>query len=463
MWMAAIFHRFGRGSQRDDSEAANYPSIQVSINQVVQSGWRRNNAHVVQGNDPRESQSLLFALARSWAWDAVTFRCETHPDEVTADSRDYLGDTVLHWVAFGSPPLAPVEALLRICPDLAKAKNRKGLLPLHGTRSSIARWLLSCHSSKPYLSHAHVANLACDGYIVACSYRASSDVVGAILDAYPEAAGIPTGNGTYPLHLLCDFGCPAGSMRHLLRTQQGIETVNFLDRTYRRRPLYILNARKSIREFQCTIESLRSKRVQLRALQRPSCRTGERDEESKRLESEIQSRIDSCKREDFWMKASMLILAEVMPNKILEDSFGDCDILNCMVRSLACPPSLQELAILLLEECLLSLSETDGESPLHYIAKTRDASTSLLLDTIAANPDAASLRNVRGELPLLLLTRHKQAWSDGVGALVHAYPPAVEEVGLKPLAYPLVWAKLEHPTALYQALRSQAIAISISS
>ena len=55
------------------------------------------------------SMPLLYSLARSWAWEAVDFRCHTHPDEASAAHRDYLGDTCLHWAVFGRPPIRTVR------------------------------------------------------------------------------------------------------------------------------------------------------------------------------------------------------------------------------------------------------------------------------------------------------------------------------------------------------------------
>ena len=74
---------------------------------------------------------LLFNLCRRWAWPAIAFRCQTHPDDAAA--QDANGDTALHWAVFGNPPLVVVEALLTACPGLAAIANNDGRIPLHGT------------------------------------------------------------------------------------------------------------------------------------------------------------------------------------------------------------------------------------------------------------------------------------------------------------------------------------------
>jgi hypothetical protein len=77
---------------------------------------------------------LLYALAKSWAWEAVSFRCQTHPEEASEIYVDeYNLDNILHWMLIGKPPIAPIRAVLSTNPILAQCRNRRGLLPLHGT------------------------------------------------------------------------------------------------------------------------------------------------------------------------------------------------------------------------------------------------------------------------------------------------------------------------------------------
>lgn len=80
---------------------------------------------------------LLYALARSWAWEAVTFRCKTHPHEVSEAFIDELGETILHWACLGKPPVDSILAILQVRPEMAQARNRKGQLPLHGTKAML--------------------------------------------------------------------------------------------------------------------------------------------------------------------------------------------------------------------------------------------------------------------------------------------------------------------------------------
>jgi hypothetical protein len=136
MWfIAAIFHqrrRLGdrnsdrRGPSQSQSQS---PSISVRITNTANGEGETR----CDGNSAEtESMPLLYALAKSWAWEAVAFRCRAYPHEAAANWTDHRGDNILHWCAFGHPPLSPVQALLDACPDLARVTNNQGLLPLHG-------------------------------------------------------------------------------------------------------------------------------------------------------------------------------------------------------------------------------------------------------------------------------------------------------------------------------------------
>ena len=102
-----------------------------------QSGKR--SSHTIQEGTNIESSNtgdvpLAYSLARIWAWPALQFRCESHPHEVSALFVDKMGETILHWTCLGKPPIEVVQAILGVCPDLARIGTRVGNLPLHGTK-----------------------------------------------------------------------------------------------------------------------------------------------------------------------------------------------------------------------------------------------------------------------------------------------------------------------------------------
>lgn len=80
----------------------------------------------------QRNKPLAYALARSWAWPALTFRCETHPEEVADIIQDGRGETILHWTCLGKPPILTVQAILKVSPEMAQVRNVSGHLPLHG-------------------------------------------------------------------------------------------------------------------------------------------------------------------------------------------------------------------------------------------------------------------------------------------------------------------------------------------
>jgi Ankyrin repeat len=130
MWAAKLVsfaqNRFRRDRQNEeDGDYFSEPSIRVIA--APQTGRTPSNAE--QSSEIHRSMPLLFNLCRRWAWPAIEFRCQSHPHE--ADARDSCGDTALHWVAFGNPPLEVVRALLSACPNLASIPNNEGKIPLH--------------------------------------------------------------------------------------------------------------------------------------------------------------------------------------------------------------------------------------------------------------------------------------------------------------------------------------------
>ena len=103
-----------------------------------------NDTTVVVSNrdDDHHHLPLLYSLAKSWAWQAVWFRCRTHPQEASAEYVDQRGDNALHWVAFGNPTTAVVSELLKACPALARKPNHEGFYPLHGKNVSLSFFFL---------------------------------------------------------------------------------------------------------------------------------------------------------------------------------------------------------------------------------------------------------------------------------------------------------------------------------
>ena len=477
--------------QRTNNNGADISTNDVSI---ISPGNKCK--HCIQCNNCNNSNNstdlpLLYSLARSWAWEAVTFRCTSHPHEVDVQYRDYRGDTILHWVAFGRPPYETVHELLLACPELAQTPNNSGTLPLH----------------------------------VACSYRASSMVIQEILNAYPEAAAIPGGNGATPIHQLCDYGGGTGketiaSMKVLLRSYPcGIRSVMMTDYRYQRRPLYILNARKNIREQEQYIETIRSRRFRQRAIRQEM---NSIDEWNHHLKYELSDQLEDdisniCRDSDFWKLVSCLIVAEYLcafsiqdhskirsvldrfygsdsmdstdTSKIAKAShFGDDEeesiILHAFVNSTDCPQSLQEYAILLYEPFLMKPNPLhvfttidQSQLPLHVAASmysnviavtgSTDRMSHLLTLLVDGCPIAASVRDASGQLPLGLLLQqlhfpnYHVHWSKGMQALIDAYPCALldDDVNLFTHQQQALWPQMlsaasQNRNTLFSMLRA---------
>jgi len=443
-----------RKDQQQQQHSSSRPSVRVtplgsSSNTNTNNNTSTNNNTPLGVTDMEKNMPFLYSLARSWAWDAVTFRCRTHPQEAAA--TDYLGDTALHWAALGKAPRSTVQALLQAYPEAARVANQSGLTPLH----------------------------------VACSYRASSAVVEAILNAYPQAACVIHSRNLHrstPLHLLCDFGGGSSSsslmvtttqphprrppqlfdsvraVRVLLSCAAGMKSVVMLDQLYERRPLEILNARQNLYQEQRIAETMQTLRRRQRELRREMAQAARNNEntvgdegrqqqeddwrERGELQRELLERWEDDIRQyrytEFWQKASLLLVAEyqhilaaapdddddspppIMPACMMEEQKNVEEeedttereraamIVHAAVGNPSCPYWLQQYAILLYEP-LLSVPDGDNfdRLPLHvealnYSFGNREDGGQRLGQLVRACPEAALVRDRNGCLPLSL-------------------------------------------------------------
>jgi len=430
--------------------------IVVKLTESVQDARRRRRRHQLSASDTTTSEPtitvtdnrrpstcrirepssisaipLLYALCKQWAWPAITFRCETHPQEASAQFTDERGDTALHWVVFGKPPVAVIHALVKACPALAFTSNRGGQLPIH----------------------------------VAASYRASGAVIRALVHSYPNGAGAPVpGKGSCPLHLMCDYGSSLDSIRAILESKAGVSSLRVNDRIFDRTPLRILNLRKNMYAFHLVVSDLRNIRRTQKELKEAMLLEGAYDQSQ--LDA-LENQVEPFREYEFWKTASLLIHTEYT-NTIVNEDAGSINtiidegthyqsfILNaCTTLCDHCPPSLTELALLLHPEQLLHGDE-QGRLPLHNAAQRPDST--VLLDLLYACPQATKIRDANGFLPLQLAIQSGRGWNDGVEQMIILNPASIEALDLDDRLYPRVWYKLlqqESADAIFQSIRAK--------
>lgn len=312
---------------------------------------------------------------------------------------------------------------------------------------------------------------------VACSYRASSDVIRALVQAYPEGAKVKTRRGgSTPLHLLCDYGCSVDAIRAILETSAGLESVLLEDTTFCRKPLYILLARRNLAQFNRSVADLRSNLTRQRqpptSNQNPATLNrsngGARQPQPQRQpQQQQQQRLLGAEAPpasnwpdvvppslcEFWQKSALLVLAEhhvyrssanshphgpLPPMDLLDDS---C-VLHACLGIPVCPPSLIEFALLLHPEQML-IPDDEGRLPLHIAASklNQDPSAkSILLDLVTACPQAAQHRDVHQRIPLELCGA--SAWNESLARLVLAYPLGLAAMDFDDALYPRIWARV---------------------
>ena len=291
---------------------------------------------------------------------------------------------------------------------------------------------------------------------VACSYRASANVLRALVQAFPEGAGIANRAGSYPLHLVCDYGCASvESIAALVASQEGAQSVLWKDAIYRRTPLYLLNERKNMSTFHTAIEELRSCRQRQRAVQEIGDFHDMNQGEFLRLEASIAH----WKELDVWIKAQYLIVAEYYRRAVSPDDVKSANMIHaCIGIQSSCPPSLLEYSILLNPHQLLERDD-QGRLPLHLAAQVSEPS--VVTDILLACPRAARATDAHGNFALSIFLRHHTNWDNWSGTielLVLANPLAIYDLDYIQIHwYPFLWSKLtrrmEMISVLYESIR----------
>lgn len=370
--------------------------------------------------------SFLYALTKRWAWQAVAFRCETHPQEVMLKERDSNGDTILHWACFGSPPLDVIEAILRTCPELATLRNHKGYLPLH----------------------------------TACCYRASSLVIRILVQVYPESAGMTIESnteqgGSTPLHLLCDYGCQAASLRAILETDAGAASTQKHDWIYNRTALQILNERKNLNEFHSHL-------VELRRLKKRNPDALCLAEDGQRVDRSMETALllERISSMGFWEKVQILALAEFTqrPVTTVEPTFTT--VIHALIGLRFCPPAILDFASFIIPQELMRPDE-QGDLALHFAA--RHSNDDVICDVLRAQTKAACVPDASGLLPLQIYLERdrKRIWNHVVHQLIVAFPLVIEHMDIDRRLYPLIWSRLGGMSPIIRSSNIDALFLSI--
>lgn len=289
-------------------------------------------------------------------------------------------------------------------------------------------------------------------FIVAASYRASSDVLRALVQAYPEGAVTPMpATGSLVLHVLCDVGTSVDGIRAIVEADT--VSVQKKDGVFRRTPLQILNARKSMSRHQLMASTIRTIRQDQEEL-----RSANHDAAVQTTLDHLEQQANEIKQWDFWVKAALLIQAEYQCAPLLPDVDPAIRIVHACAGIGQCPPSLLEFATLLYPRQLMEQDE-EGEVPLHKAAK--NCGNDILYDILMACPEASTICNKRSKYPLNVAIKAGRRWKSGVNLLVEANPVAVEGLDLDSRLYPLVWSNLSGPNALFLSIQSKPNLFSI--
>ena len=374
-------------------------------------------------NNPNTS-SELYSLIERREWVAAALRCQTHPEEAQLKEQDTSGNTILHWACRNhfppeyrrnkaeAPPavLFVVEAILHACHELVMIPMAEEALPLH----------------------------------MACCYNASSDIVRALVQAYPPAAGITLtikirSYAHYaPLHFLCDDGGKTDSIRALLEVQGGALSTRFKDR-YGQNPM----ERLSLSGFNKEISSLVDELRQVDQQDVLDMRYNDRWHEQSKTIGFLRKRIRGT---EFWKKVELLAVAEynqvlIPPGQQLRMHQSTTTAVHIFLELQFCPIVVFEIALFFEPKALMQKDEI-GDIPLHIAA--RRSYDELIQKILRAQPLAAAIPDASGVLPLQIYIRrrHVTSWSPLLKELIVAFPSAVRNLNLDLRLYPLLWSRL---------------------
>ena len=455
-----LYRQSSSGGDDDDRRSSGRRYAPFSSSSRSTSNWncaahRRATRLLRDEDEERQTHPripFVFQLAKSWSWEAVQFRCQTHPQEVQhARCYEGDGDNILHWCAFGRAPLGVVVDVLGICSELAYEPNFiHGNLPIHS----------------------------------ACSYRAQNDVLQALIEAHPESLNIPNRDGSCPLHLLCDYGCSVQTMQLVLSYPEAIRSVSCAGGTSQNSPLRIIKSRKNLHEFHASLKQLRM------------LHANDQYEDFARRRYAV-SVADEIEKNPLWRKFCMLLLVEYLQqplpppiatdNENVENGTLDLNhfpVVTACISNPMCPVSLKEMAIYLYPYQLLHPDEY-GNLPIHVAVsklnvdhyaydnasitteskqaagkkksspqrpktvgcrKVSDSNNNMIPQMLRICPETANARNSEGQVPLTcyLINSQPKQWSPVLEALINANPSALNEVLPEDSAIPyvLVWSQL---------------------
>lgn len=433
------------------SRSSNMKHGVTMISKKKSSNSSCDNAIMMEDN----MEPFIYKLAKSWAWSAVIHRCQTHPDEVKFARDQKTGDNVLHWCTFGNSSVDVVNAVLNVHYDAIKEMNYiKNNLPIH----------------------------------VACSYRSSNDVIKVLVDSYPESVGISNNNGSYPIHILCDYDGPLSVFYTILSNPYVVPTVCMIDNVHYQYPIEILYSRHNTThfyDFHIRLKNLKllrhqqiiiKKRKQHKKLQEfvvssecTKSNDGDDDDDDLHYQQEKISMINNYENFDFWIKICWLLLIEYHQKSLQQQptsccimnnnngvSFKESQVVLASLYSICCPDYIKDMTILIYPEQLISQTDDYGNVPLHIMAinyyynnkKENSNMILMMLWMINICPEAASIRNNIGQLPLTCLNNsincslklyssYKKeddaysediCWSHLIACLIHANPAAIKDI-----------------------------------
>ena len=333
------------------------------------------------GSNKRKDISIN-ELIHERKWEAIKNFCEISPEYIA--SRDFRGNTCLHYICMHEDvPFWVTRIILQSCPYLASIRNNEGSLPLHVA----VRY------------HTHLVHFI------------------ETLNSYPEAIHVRNAHHYTPIDYLSikrlfqfmekEFGCPRIHFRKdIIR-----ESIMLL------MTLKVIYDDSKHFSFKLNHEKL------------------------SQLESILAfNTIGNFDKAEFWtLVHNFISFSNKVTNASNLDEKSSCDVKKvdaeiCEWNELHAtlmmsPLRLDVFAIILNsspDQCLVK--NINGQLPLHKACSFQPSvlhSDEIIMKLLRIKPQAASMVDEGGNLPLILALEAGRGWTPTVKVLVDAYPQSL--------------------------------------
>ena len=377
--------------------------------------WRNRKKHGTKKKDEENKNAIKQSLfyhdsilhwSRVQKWDEVIQRAQYYPLEARQRDFDYL--LPIHWACSGGAPVSVIRALLRAYPPSAKMIDFDHSTPLH----------------------------------FACCYGVSISVMKELLKAYPNAVKMRDIFGRTPLYHACEESRTNYELLKLLLSLQAntaiISPVNsvLITKSYHvpKTPLALMW--RSVLEKVTKTSSQKHNKYNIQE--------DDKDWNKALLLSKAAYLGSINQSNDFQILHAIVYLRNYIPHAEVFDIVIDKYPDQVMQRESKNYKSKSQLP--------LHMATASASTRYQDTKNDFFVSNYIIRKLVQAFPEAASMKDGHGRLPLFLALESGRTWNEVIQLLLIAYPDALWEFdtrsGLRPFMLASIAAQ-KRISALY--------------